>query len=89
MPNVSPKGYLTVWDDDLAFANIVPPEFFASVGERYATRVTYKQSNPDFIFRLSDVTADRRFPCHGRSSIPKPEFGGGFSKATFVCAAST
>jgi hypothetical protein len=52
--------------------------FFASVGERYATTVTYKQSNPDFIFRLSDVAADRRFLNH--------EFGGGFSKATFVCS---
>jgi hypothetical protein len=50
---------------------------FACVGERYATRVTYKQSNLDFIFQLSDATADRRFP--------NPEFGGGLSKATFVC----
>jgi hypothetical protein len=55
-------------------------EFSGCVGERYATRLTYKQSNPDFSFQLWDATADRRFSNH--------EFGGGSSDATFVCGTS-
>jgi hypothetical protein len=56
-------------------------DLLTCLDEPYATRLTYKQSNPDCIFQLSDATADRLFQT--------PSLGAACQKLRSSAAAST
>jgi uncharacterized protein len=59
MPNVSPKGSLTVWDDDhLAFANIASPRTMKNIRE-----------NPKLEINTIDQIARRGFRFKGTGEI--------------------